>query len=82
MYPELQIGDIVITQKNDDYNIGEIITFNVNKQYLITHRIVGKQEGGFITKGDNNNTEDIEKVIKEDIEGKVIYNLKILRKFN
>ena len=79
MEKELLIGDIIIIKECDEYEVNDIVTYNVKGEYLVTHRIVEKSEGGYKTKGDNNNGIDHEVVSKEDIEGKVIYCSKLLR---
>lgn len=79
MKPEMNVGDIVIVkklQKNDDYNVGDIISYHENDS-IVTHRIIQIQESqkgknSYITKGDNNNAEDSFKVEQNNIEGKVI----------
>lgn len=79
MQPELAIGDVIIIKEVNDYKENDIITYNVNNEYLVTHRIIEINEDNFITKGDNNTSKDKEIVLKENIEGKVIYNSKILK---
>lgn len=78
MEPELQVGDVVIMRECESYGVNDIITFNSNHEYLITHRIIERNGSNFVTKGDNNNTEDIEQVSKQNIEGKVILKSKFL----
>lgn len=78
MEPELKIGDVVIMRECESYGADDIITFNSNNECLITHRIIERKGSNFVTKGDNNNTEDIEQVSKENIEGKVILKSKFL----
>ncbi len=70
---------IIIIKECADYKVGDVITYNVNNEYLVTHRIIEKENGNFVTKGDNNNTKDNTKVTKSDIEGKVILNSKLLK---
>jgi signal peptidase I len=56
MEPNLHIGDLIIVS-SADYQIGDIIVFNVpaGKQGPIIHRIIAKNsDGTFQTKGDNN----------------------------
>ncbi len=72
MQTTLNVGDIIIIIKQDDYDVGDIITYNFHYKYYITHRIIEKKEKDFITKGDNNTCEDEEYVKLENIEGKVI----------
>ena len=80
MLPEIGVGDIIAIMKKEEYKEDDIITYQVNDSYFITHRIVKKEEDGYVTKGDNNNTADREKVKVEQINGKVIFNSKILGK--
>lgn len=72
MYPTLEIGDIVIIKKYKDYKVKDIVTYNYDG-YLITHRIVEKENTNFITKGDNNNCKDEIEVNINNVKGKVIY---------
>ena len=76
MSPTFCINDIVLVQKSKDYNVGDIITYDYENKYLVTHRIVKKENENFITKGDNNNSEDMEKIKIEDVKGKVILIIK------
>ena len=77
MEPNLSFGDIVITQRCNEEKIyeGDIITFKQEKEN-ITHRIIKIEnyDSGllYVTKGDNNNLEDIEKIEYSQIQGKVI----------
>ena len=73
MNPIFNKGDIVIVKKQESYEIGDIITYYLDENCLITHRIVEKYENGFITKGDDNNVNDKEIVKLDQIIGKVIY---------
>lgn len=79
MQPELMVGDVIIIKECDSYNKGDIITFNVNNEYLVTHRIIEEKENHYITKGDNNNSADENIVTEEQIEGKLIHNSKVLK---
>lgn len=80
MIPEIDIGEIVILLKQQEYEENEIITYQINDIYYITHRIVRIEESGYITKGDHNNTEDKNIVDKRQIKGKVIIHSKVLGK--
>lgn len=78
MVPKFKKGDFIVIKKQEKYNVGDIITFEVieeNSKYYITHRIVEKNENGFITKGDANNKNDNYKVYENAIKGKVIFPL-------
>ena len=65
MEPTILTGSIIIIKKQENYEIGEIITYKVQDKYLITHRIIEKYENGFFCKGDNNNIQD-EEIVKEN----------------
>ena len=77
MFPNLEKNDVILIKKCNDYKVNDIITYSY-ENYLITHRIIEKNDEGFITKGDNNNSQDNDLVKLKDIKGKVI--LKINRK--
>ena len=83
MEPELYIGDVVMIQKcnANDVNVGDIIEYQMDG-YTIIHRIIEKtQRKGeyyFITKGDSNNSEDIEEVRENQLIGKVIFKIRYL----
>lgn len=72
MYPTLQKGDFILIKRNNDYKKGDIITYDYESNYLVTHRIIGKNNNFFITKGDNNNSEDDKFIQLDNIKGKVI----------
>jgi len=84
MEPTIKTGSLVFVKSSSEYKVGEIVTFK-NKQKsqeTITHRIVGIEtkdgEKFFTTRGDANATTDNEKILKEDIIGKVVYILPYL----
>lgn len=79
MESEIYPGDIVVVKEVDNRKLkeGDIIAFK-NDEIVVTHRIIKIDEGSstkYITKGDNNNTEDSEYVLPEQIEG--LYQFKI-----
>lgn len=77
MEPSICSGDVVIVRKVKEEKLqkGDVITF-WQGQELITHRIAEVEEESsdkkYVTKGDNNNTEDLQKINFEEIEGKVV----------
>ena len=80
MMPEIKTGEIVVLLKSNKYKENDIITYQVNNSYFVTHRIVRITQDGYITKGDFNNTED-EKIVKEEnIQGKVIFHSYLMGK--
>ncbi len=82
METQISAGDIVVVKQVDTNTLkkGDIIAFKEN-DIVITHRIdeIIQEENTtqYITKGDNNNTQDMGYVVPEQIEGK--YEFKIAR---
>ena len=87
MEPEFYDGDLLIGKTTDidgTYNKGDIVFFEssykgedgISYKMVKCHRIVKtKDDNGikyYLTKGDNNNVNDAEKVKYEEIEGKYI----------
>ena len=68
-------NSIEIMPEKDSLNIGDIISYSLNRKKII-HRIVyiGEDESGifYLTKGDNNQNIDSEKVRFEQITGVVV----------
>ena len=59
----------------DSYLKGDIISFYTDRfepDEIITHRIIGVENTTFITKGDNNEGQDAQRVSSNSIVGKVI----------
>lgn len=71
MIPRFKVNDLVLVRKEDNYVIRDVITYKKNGSY-ITHRIIKINNNKYITKGDANNTEDNEGVLKQNIVGKVV----------
>ena len=86
MDPTIQVKDGIVIKRvdNDQYKIGDIITFESNNEHYkgstITHRIIGKQEGQngesfYVTKGDHNISKDSTLVPTSSIYGKVLFKI-------
>ena len=84
MENEIKVGDLVVVKEVDADNlkVDDIIAFRDSKKTVTTHRIVNMVtkdgERCFITKGDNNNTDDQEPVCPSMIEGKLVKKIPIL----
>lgn len=80
MEPTIMTGDAIFTKEvlEDEIKINDIISFSQGGT-IVTHRVIKiVEENGikkYTTKGDNNNTEDKEKITYNQIEGK--YQFKI-----
>ena len=74
MFPALKQGDFIFNKAVDPSTIevGDILTVKPGGS-IYTHRVVEKAEGGFILKGDANDTPDIFIIDPSQIVGKVIF---------
>lgn len=87
MSGEFETGDTILikeTKNEADLKIGDIITYRIAKNTLITHRIVNITKIGndlnYTLKGDANNTEDSEKILFSSIEGIYVRKLNLIGK--
>ncbi len=71
---------LIVIKEQDEYEVGDIVTFSTESEITTTHRIVGEENGLFITKGDYNNAEDIKPLDKKNIHGKVVWHSEYLGK--
>ena len=87
MSGEFETGDTILIKeiKNEgDLKIGDVITYRIKKNTMVTHRIVNITKIGeklnYTLKGDANNTEDSEKVTFSNVEGIYVRKLKLIGK--
>ena len=67
----IKIDDVVIVRITDKIKENDVISYK-NGISVITHRVIEVHEDGYITKGDNNNTDD-GLIEKNNVIGKVVY---------
>ena len=76
MEPEYHVGSVVYVEKSsiDDIEVGDVITFYINDNTVVTHRVIDKDNDteSFHTKGDANETEDGGSVAYDKVVGKVV----------
>ena len=72
MQNTINVYDIVVCRKvsKNEIKLKDIISFN-DGENVVTHRVV-KIDGGYVTKGDNNNSVDSGKVDFKNVNGKVL----------
>jgi len=79
MVPNLSVGDIIVVRGQDSYQLSDIVVYR-SPAYSkpIVHRIIGINDGYYITKGDHNNFPDPGTIAPREgiranmIQGKVI----------
>ena len=82
MEPTIHKGSISIVKKVNPSNLepGSIVAFEspMNLKDTIVHRLVDTTDNKFITKGDNNKTNDSWSLTASKIKGKVLFSLPYL----
>lgn len=73
MADEIEKGDFIITKKQKNYAVGDVVTFyDGGSGAYITHRIILVSGDYYATKGDANPTADDFSVPKSAVVGKVV----------
>ena len=81
MEPVIKMGSVVVVKPSEEYKVGDIITVKepANPKSSLTHRIaeIKERDGktSYVTKGDANNTPDMEERPKENVLGKVLFSV-------
>lgn len=81
MESEIYKGDLIITKNVDPktLKVDDVIAFRDSENTVTTHRIIdivdNEGETYFITKGDNNNTQDQNLVGFKDVEGIFVFRI-------
>jgi len=86
MEPSLSRGSLILVNMDNDYAINEIVTYidtlENGQEVLITHRIIEVNQTdnviSYITKGDANDTHDLDPIEYEMIIGKMIFSIPLL----
>lgn len=84
MEPSIHKGSLIIVTHSDTYNVGDVITVSEpsNPKVNLTHRItrieLQDDKTYYVTKGDANETEDLEERPAEYVEGKTIFSIPLL----
>lgn len=73
MQPTYKVGSVIYYKKvsQKELKVGDVITFNANKNKMVSHRIANIDNGFIETKGDANNVSDVNKIRYENVKGKV-----------
>ncbi len=78
MEPTIKTGSIVIVRRQATYAVGDVVTFHDKERDLVTHRIVRNDGDVYTTKGDANNTADMDAVPHSAVKGVVVLSLPYL----
>lgn len=76
MEPNFHLGDMIIVKQNSHYVVGDIVAYqNAELKSNVFHRIIGREGGRYIMKGDNNAWVDTYKPSSDEIIGKLWVDL-------
>ena len=82
MEPSITEGSLILVKKiTTEYNIGDVVAYwskYKNQEVIVAHRIVDYGGNVYVTKGDSNQTNDIQVIIPRLIIGKMIINIPYL----
>ena len=82
MEPKYQVGSIVYAKEvnPNELQIGDVISYSIGGETLVTHRVfkIMEEEQQLITKGDANDTEDMNPVSYAAVVGKVQFHVPYL----
>lgn len=70
MADAINAGDWIIVKSDSKIELNDVVTFEQDGEF-VTHRVIEKYKGTYITKGDANNTKD-DPITKEQIIGRVV----------
>jgi len=72
MEPNFHIGDLVITQQEPAYQIGDAVVYrNLELDSFVFHRIISQELERYTLKGDNNSWTDTYQPSREEVLGKL-----------
>ncbi|MGN6252132.1 MAG: signal peptidase I [Marmoricola sp.] len=71
MLPRFEANGLVVTRASDDYRVGDVVAYhNADLHAVVMHRIVARDGGRYVFKGDNNDFEDTYHARAADLVGK------------
>lgn len=74
MDPTLKVNDLVFVTAEDEYQVGDIVVYQ-DESTLVIHRIISIDGDMIRTKGDANNTPDLDPITVDDIKGKYTFRI-------
>ena len=75
MEPAIPVRSICFVDENislQNIEVGDVISFKIGNDTLVTHRVIEVCDGKYTTKGDANNTEDAITVTQNNYIGKTV----------
>src|SRR4051794_37365402 len=77
MHPVYYAGDLVIVARSSSYQQGDIVAYHggAGLHTEVLHRIVGGDAGGYVFKGDNNQSVDPLRPTKDQLIGRAVVHI-------
>ena len=72
MEPAIKTGAIVIVQETGNYEPGDIVMYEDGEVCIIHRYVSDAPDGSIITKGDNNQAEDLRTHTRDEVYGKAV----------
>lgn len=79
MEPVLHRGDLLLIVCTNDYEVGDVAIYQKqNMKITIIHRIIEKNNNGYVFKGDNNIAPDPYMVNQNNIKGEAVFAIPLV----
>ena len=79
MKPKIPVGALVyIDTNNKTVQVDDVIAYSLSNGTTVTHRVAAVQDGGYITKGDANDDEDLAPVNANQVIGKYVFHIPLI----
>ncbi|MEP6870989.1 MAG: signal peptidase I, partial [Anaerolineaceae bacterium] len=71
MEPRLHAGDLALVRESSSYHVGEVVTYRHPDIGNVIHRILGKDDGLYLFRGDHNDFTDPYHPAEADLVGRL-----------
>ena len=76
MSPRVAVGDLIVVRPADRYQVGDVIAYDSpDLDRKVLHRIVGVEDGRFVTQGDHNDWVDSHRPAASEVVGREVLHL-------
>ena len=72
MEPALHSGDLVLTMRASDYDVGDVVAFEIPEGGIVIHRVIAEQSDGYRFQGDNRDGVDPWTLPPDSITGREV----------
>jgi signal peptidase I len=76
MEPTLRTGDVAVLHERTDYQVGDIVAFDIPEGGTVIHRVIDVTPDGYRFQGDNRDTPDPWTLDRAAIRGRQVFALR------